>query len=147
MGCDIHSIAQVHKQGKWETAEAEIAGDDRDYRTFAILADVRNGSGITPLSQPRGLPDDVSVDGDHMLAPHNPELKGLEDFEREAGRWMGDHSHSWFLLSELKSVARPKEILEWMSWSLPKIVKELERIREENKVTDSEVRYVFGFDN
>lgn len=43
MGCDIHSIGQVKtKDGKWVTKLARVAGDDRNYDSFAVMADVRN---------------------------------------------------------------------------------------------------------
>lgn len=68
----------------------------RNYDLFAILADVRNGSGFAgcdtgdgfvPIDEPRGLPVDVS-----------PEVKADSD------RWDCDgHSHSWFGLKELLS--------------------------------------------
>ena len=67
---------------------------DRNYTLFALLADVRNGSGfagiktgdpITPLSDPRGVPEDAS---------HG----WLEEVEQ----WDVDmHSHTWFTLAEL----------------------------------------------
>lgn len=69
----------------------------RNYRVFAMLAGVRNGIGfasvktgepITPISQPRGLPNDVS-----------PEVK------TESDEWGCDgHDHSWLTLAELDAV-------------------------------------------
>lgn len=68
MGADIHSIGQIKKDGKWLTKIARIGGDDRDYDTFAVLADVRNGRGFAGVetgegwpvfANPRGLPDDM----------------------------------------------------------------------------------------
>ena len=59
--------------------------DDRNYELFATLADVRNRGYIKPISEPRGLPDDV-----HYLT------KKLSD------NWGTDgHSHSYFTLREL----------------------------------------------
>jgi len=67
---------------------------ERNYTLFAILADVRNnygfagvnlGNRFNPISDPKGLPHDVS-----------DEIKG------ESDRWGGDgHSHSHLSLSEL----------------------------------------------
>ena len=68
----------------------------RNYDLFAILADVRNGSGFAgvdtgdgfnPIFEPRGLPEDVSKD-----------YKQLVDNYGEDG-----HSHSWVTLEELDS--------------------------------------------
>lgn len=67
----------------------------RNYTVFAYLADVRNGYGfagcdtgdaITPISEPRGLPDDVSL-----------------SIQEESDSWGEDgHSHSYFTLGELR---------------------------------------------
>jgi hypothetical protein len=66
--------------------------DARNYDLFAILADVRNGSGFAGcdtgdgfnvIAQPRGLPDDMS-----------PELA-------EYARRRCDHTPSWLLVSEI----------------------------------------------
>lgn len=66
----------------------------RNYDVFAMLANVRNGrgfagcdtgDGFVPISEPRGLPDDVT-----------PEVRA------ESDKWGGDgHSHSWLTLAEL----------------------------------------------
>jgi hypothetical protein len=68
----------------------------RNYDLFAILADVRNGRGFAgiftgrgfePISDPKGLPEDVT-----------PEIQAISD------RWAGDgHSHSYFTLAELQA--------------------------------------------
>lgn len=97
MGTDIHPYAEVRQNGKWQRAHIEVPSD-RNYWTFAILANVRNGFGfagcytgepVTPISEPRGLPPDTSI-ADNDL-----------DFEDPKYVWLGDHSHSWVLLSEL----------------------------------------------
>ena len=101
MGCDIHLHAEVRDEdGVWKdetTYETEWIGeyplqvntiyDGRHYAIFAILAGVRNYyHGITPISPPRGLPDDVST---IVLA--------------ESENWgMDGHSHSYFTLEELE---------------------------------------------
>lgn len=114
MGCDIHFYVERLENGKWVSAdkwtpneyaggegepETEVKYEDcfcseRNYNLFAILADVRNGSGFAgcdtgdgfvPISKPRGLPDDVS-----------------EQVNADATRWDGDgHSHSWLTVEEL----------------------------------------------
>lgn len=56
----------------------------RNYELFGILADVR-GRGNPIMSDPRGLPEDVS-----------------DVVKEESDRWEGDgHSHSYFTLREL----------------------------------------------
>jgi hypothetical protein len=94
MGCDIHTVAQIFKDGEWRTAEHRVADDERNYDTFAVYANVRNGSGFAGcdtgvgwrvIAEPRGLPE-----GFHMWE------------ETHHGTWMGDHSYSWLLLPEIQ---------------------------------------------
>ena len=123
MGCDIHSVIQVkdHWRAGWRTVACDV-GDDRNYDTFAVYANVRNGLGFAglktgetwePIAEPRGFPDDFIV--------------GSEPDERVsnmAGTWMGDHSQSWLLFSELKkkwkeldgALHRVSGILERAHW-------------------------------
>ncbi len=101
MGCDIHPYAEVYENGKWERADVEVP-DDRNYWTFGILANVRNGYGfagvdtgdaVRPISEPRGLPDDrATFDTD-----------GKYEYGDKAYVWFGDHSFSWLTLAELKA--------------------------------------------
>lgn len=97
MGCDIHSVAQVKKDGKWTTLLTAPGGDHRNYDTFAILANVRNGSGFAgcdtgdgyvPISESRGLPTDFKTDEDS------------DDYHD--GKWMGDHSYSHHTLAQIQ---------------------------------------------
>lgn len=84
MGTDIHMFAEIRKADNWEkvgeifkgwnhTPEKPTFSDEpydcRHYDLFAILANVRNGSGFAgvktgegfnPISDPRGMPDDAS---------------------------------------------------------------------------------------
>lgn len=110
MGCDIHFYVEQKINGKWVSADTfEKTGDgdddvyfrqkdeyygDRNYNLFAILADVRNGrgfagvktgDGFNPISAPRGLPEDVS----------------METRRQSDGMGCDGHSHSWFTLREL----------------------------------------------
>ena len=107
MGCDIHPAIEFREakgkpwqavmqknpnHGKWEGEEAMTASLDiwRDYNLFAILGNVRNGRGVAgirtgggyePMSDNRGIPDDIS-----------PEAKGaLSD----------EHSATWVTLREI----------------------------------------------
>lgn len=84
MGCDIHTAVQVRKNGIWEDVDLRVF-DGRHYGLFAFLANVRNYSAITPLDDPRGVPD---------------------DFDSEAYReWGCDaHSASWFSGAELGAI-------------------------------------------
>jgi hypothetical protein len=80
---------------EWNVPFVDHPYNSRCYNLFAILADVRNGrgfagiptgDGFTPISEPKGLPDDVT-----------PEVR------EESDEWDSDgHSHSWFTLKELQ---------------------------------------------
>lgn len=115
MGTDIHGFLQVKCGNRWEN-KCEIE-DDRNYLSFAILAGVRNGFGfagvkthtpINPISEPRGLPDDLGFkdrsyaefDDPAITNPQSREVP-YEDFD------FGDHSKSWLYMSE---------ILDWPHW-------------------------------
>jgi hypothetical protein len=77
---------------------------DRNYRAFAVLANVRNGYGfggfstgeaIEPISEPRGLPDDMSPE---LRTKLEKEIEDNEDAEQFR---LGDQSFSWVTLKEL----------------------------------------------
>lgn len=123
MGTDIHSVFQrMNKKRKgfskverrvfnnlsmrkknnvrfstvWDTVDSDYE-EGRHYTLFGWLADVRNGygfagvlqsSGIKPISKPRGFPEDI--------------FAGCKTAPDEIdGKWMGDHSYSWLLGSEI----------------------------------------------
>lgn len=64
MGCDIHSFAEVKKEGKWQKIKDKIFSEGtepfgwRSYLVFALLAGVKNYDHCEPMSEPKGLPDD-----------------------------------------------------------------------------------------
>lgn len=95
MGCDIHIQAQRQDGDKWveirgkfgsEPYPSEVPFDWRSYGVFGFLANVRNYSDIPPLSEPRGLPEDI---------PNDYEARDA------AGMDFGDHSFSWLSVKEL----------------------------------------------
>lgn len=107
MGCDIHIYAEVLRDEKWQKATIKVP-DGRNYWSFAILADVRNGFGfagcdlgdpIPFLGEPRGLPQDTSIK-DSDPKDENGEI----EFDSPDYVWLGDHSFSWFMLSELMAL-------------------------------------------
>ena len=59
--------------------------DGRNYELFAALADVRNRGTVEPISQPKGLPNDLSQ-------RVREEAEKMEDIA---------HSHSWLTAKEL----------------------------------------------
>lgn len=120
MGCDIHLYVEKWnpQTERWESADTwsknkyydpteddgerplAVAYEDsfynnRNYRLFGMLADVRNGrrgfggadmgNAVTPMAEPRGLPEDV-----------------CSEIENESDYWgLDGHSHSWLTLAEL----------------------------------------------
>jgi hypothetical protein len=101
MGCDIHPYAEVRRNGRWERAPVKVP-NDRNYTAFGKLANVRNGSGfagcdmgdaVRPIAEPRGLPTDTTIADTHD-----------KEYEDPGYTWLGDHSHSWLMLSELLAV-------------------------------------------
>ncbi len=88
MGCDITAFAESREaDGAWTARPVPDDFEWRNYSVYAFLAGVRNYSAITPISEPRGLPEDVS-----------------EDADAACGRLDGDtHSRSWLTLAELRA--------------------------------------------
>lgn len=98
MGCDIHMITEIRKNGKWERVlETPETLNKRNYSIFAFLADVRNAWGINGF-KPKGLPEDISgltFDKDEDEEGDYYEI----DFREENSDY---HSHSWLTLKELQ---------------------------------------------
>ena len=60
MGCDIHIHGEVKIEGLWQ--HYSLPRISRNYSLFAKMANVRNynESNIVPISEPKGLPSDIS---------------------------------------------------------------------------------------
>lgn len=180
MGTDIHIVAEYFKDNRWHLADI-LLPEDRNYCAFAVLADVRNGYGfagfdsgdpVIPISEPRGLPNDISQ-----------ELRANLDGEKDEWLYLGNHSFSWVTLKELldydldapatvrgmvpsEAAKRFKEFgeiptswsnwtskpnferIEWQepirqrAWLIPMLIDEIKVLGEPDKV-----RLVFGFDD
>lgn len=67
IGCDIHVHIEVKMEGEWRHYSNPHV--ERNYRLFSLMADVRNYKDLEPISQPKGLPSDVTyltrVDHEH----------------------------------------------------------------------------------
>lgn len=143
MGCDIHLYVERQIDGEWESLHPGDVGlaperwdydgrwfSDRNYPLFAVLANVRNGRGIQPISHPRGLPDDVA-------------------FFAKAGaaEWDTDgHSHSWLMLGEVTGYRWEDAAAltpEWRGWPGDRWSDVIDALA----TLDVPVRLVFWFDN
>lgn len=114
MGADIHGIWQRKINDKWEDIPSTYE-QRRHYQLFAVLAGVRNGYGfagvptgevITPIAYPRGYPGDFAVDENdqHPISEANILTQWRREYYDEHEKldmWMGEHSHSWLLGSEM----------------------------------------------
>ena len=87
MGCDIHAHGEVKIKGVWHHHSHPRI--ERWYSLFARMANVRNECGIAPISEPRGLPSDISF---------------MTKFDYE---WDQGHSASWL------SGAEVEELCNW----------------------------------
>jgi len=124
MGTDIHAVVQAKKNGKWVDVPSNWE-QSRHYFLFAWLADVRNGRGfagvpthtaITPIAEPRGLPEDFAVvEDDHATtldAICEWRKKYMDEGEKSHPHvWMGNHSHSWLTADEILAAPQPDGVL------------------------------------
>lgn len=91
MVTDMGARAQRLINGSWEFIPGVTPFKGHcSYGLFGFLAGVRNYSAVTPISQPRGLPEGVDPPS--------------EDYDGPLDEWLGEHDYSWLLLSELLGV-------------------------------------------
>ena len=166
MGCDIHAFIDFNKPGEdWCQCFSDELSLDRDYAVFAKLAGVRNhGDEIVPISEPRGLPQNVSwtVSGeDNLFVVEKDENESGTCTKEQADGWVArgiskykdekhisnpdHHSHSWVslqeyekALSELSGIIKYKLAVEYFA-----VLSAMKTIAENGY----EVRLVFWFDN
>ena len=108
MGCDIHSVIQgQHIETEkpdsscWHTVAEGFA--ERNYELFGFLAGVR-GSLVTPLSQPRGWPNDFENHHYFHPIPLDFQFRDTSYPPISPRPWiydMGDHSFTWFTGKEI----------------------------------------------
>lgn len=148
MGTDIHAIVQRREGDHW--TNVDMTWPDRpswdhpllrrSYNAFAILGDVRNGTGFAgiytsdgfdPISSDRGFPSDFTAVGEdghvrceaHQIKPDVLARLDDEEFEDPAWgcgdcQWMGDHSFTWISARELieydwEAPVRVRMVVEW----------------------------------
>ena len=137
MGCNIHGFIEImeypeSERNKWWAAH-EIPYT-RNYAFYAALAGVRNNIEITPISEPKGMPPDVS-----MMS---------EAESKEMGR--DGHSHSWLSYKEIKEYDWLQNIgdsmlIDNIHIHFKGMLREMEYFARE--YGDEKVRVVFWFDN
>lgn len=142
MGCDVHVIAQRKVGGEWRTipmpTEVQNDAEWRHYGTFTLLAGVRDyRSGITPISEPRGLPDGFEFDATD--SDGDPAI----DVDGEP-KWLGEHSFTHLTARELLSADWGQD--EWLIRS-PFYGSVLPWLRDVAGDDLGSVRLVIGFDS
>lgn len=116
MGCDIHLHTEIKLNGKWEHYTAPRIG--RNYDLFARMAGVRNYDKVSPIVEPKGAPDDMSV---------------VTAFDYQ--EWEPDaHSASWFNADEITALYKSPEVRDY------------EAIRRDRGDFHSFADYLFGND-
>jgi len=90
MGCDIHPAIEQFVEDEWLLFARGDLGIPRWYSLFTAMANVRSGAADSPvpISEPRGVPEDCSLD--------------IDDVEN----FLGDHSRSWLSPEEVEEAAR-----------------------------------------
>lgn len=127
MGCDIHPHIEVKIKGRWEHYSCPPI--QRWYQLFAKICGVRNNPiwGITAISEPRGLPDDINIVTalcyeleDH----HTPTWLSAAELdeliwwaEREMGQTMFQHKEVGYLTCNMFSNREPEfEDCRFICW-------------------------------
>ena len=112
--------------------------NDRNYRLFAILANVRNHFNIIPIDCPRGLPKDIS----NVV------------FEEYKSYGISAHSASYFTFRELLEFdwdgnyyKENEQVLSYRDIA-GEFLENIEKYKKDSNITDLiSVRIVFWFDS
>lgn len=155
MGCDIHSFVEVKQEGTWKQVEGVFPFDWRNYSVFAFLANVRNYDCCEPISEPRGLPSDVSNDIDFIYKDEEDyvhstsylTVKELIDFDYDKTFWnrritrtIGNFTNGAALAEEGEG-----KIVTYRENLGEEFFQDLEELKELGEPEN--VRIVFWFDN
>lgn len=133
MGTDIHLYTEHRVKEKWQKIKVDgsILPDDRNYRLFAFLANVRNFGDITPQFESRGIPSDTSY------------IENDED-------WIGDYGLTYAYVDEIINAPWEDVGLQdcyfkiFYERILPRIINEYPWCDKEQL---RNVRVLMGFDN
>lgn len=142
MGCDIHVNVEVRRGDTWHLLPFDaIEQPFRNYATFAILGDVRNGD-FNFIGSNRGLPSDASRDWSEVYK---------DECDND---YSSLHSWSWVTLRELMEFdweqltesTREPYFEKTGPWFNIGFVGQLHNIADDVGGPDN-VRIVFFFDN
>lgn len=116
----------------------------RDYAMFAVLADVRNDGDYIPISEPRGLPFDVTKQALARLSDEHSQtwlsLQDLTQYGRTETRDIryDPATSSYVETHEISEAVRPAWLTQWIGYLTPLVPK---------GGTDEDVRVVMDFDS
>ena len=163
MGCDIHLMTEVKKEGKWELNTKDIFGDEyyesdspfdrRSYSLFSFLADVRQRDNIKPISEPKGLPEDSGVLNSPLEEPEEYVYYGYDNgtAHTEGERIECDinyHSLTYLTLKELIEFNYDKKATEEKTYREYLGVLFFQELEILKTLGDPDyVRIIFWFDN
>lgn len=163
MGADIHMMAEkrsryTDESKEWQPVLAAIFEssyyrdgeqlsdwnapytfqpyEDRNYRLFSVLANVRNGDGLTPIAEPRGLPQDIHKFTDWYLEDVDPI----------------DHSATWLTLEEVMAYPWTEIESDWpghktLADDCAQFLGNMKNLQAYAKSENCDIRLVFGFDS
>ena len=145
MGCDIHFHIEIKVDGIWHHyARPNII---RNYLLFSLLAGVRNSTNLTPISEPKGIPSNIT-----------------RVTEIDLEYWSNDgHNHSWLSSDEIVILEERWGLLA-KEYNIPWVDSDLEMVilstyffgnsfagfkkhPEDNPKEVEDVRFIFWFDN
>ena len=121
MGTDIHAVFQMNKDGDWKDV-VSYYDENRDYRLFTRLANVRNAGHEIPAFMPRGVPADFVLNDSYSWI--------LFDTD--------SHNHSWLSADEILSC---EPIIDKFDFDY--FTNEIKRLKDLHR----DVRMVFWFDS
>jgi len=138
---DHYPLCEALNQERHADVLFEEIYDGRNYDLFGVLADVRNPPEDGPISEPKGLPDDVSM-AVRMLG-------GSQNYKVRLDRF--DYSKpSWYTLDELNMEdkiwdhcrKRDGGSSDWFYW-----FNELKEYQNKCRLLDDEIRIIFWFNS
>ena len=141
MGCDIHAHIEVKFKDNEEWQHLANPRVERNYNLFALMAGVRNYDEIVPISDPKGLPKDITditkISYNYWdLDAHDVSWLGVEELveiENQNYLWRNDKNMGW-LECVFHTFLFSNSLTGWYRYN-------------ENPQGVEDLRVVFWFDN